>query len=117
MRFSIFFGVIMGIVLLIGADFAGKNGAESNELLFQIEAIESSVENETWTLAEEQSKELVNVYDRQKWKLQLIGDEEEYEELIQNINMLKAVISERDATQSKMLISRIRSIVDTIYSL
>jgi hypothetical protein len=49
-------------------------------------------------------------------KLQLLGDEEEYEEMSREIDKLEAAVQEKDKKQAKVSLATIQSILDEIYS-
>lgn len=82
-----------------------------------ISEVEQHVDQGLWEEAGRTSHELASHFRKILWMLQLLGDEEEYESLERRIGQLKAAIGEKDKTESKLLLSDIRSILQSIYSL
>lgn len=79
--------------------------------------MEHSLNQEDWEQLKSQVNELNTLYEENKWKLQLLGDEGEYEGLNESINRLFAAINTEDLTQAKVELATIRSILEEIYSL
>lgn len=70
-----------------------------------------------WEESVEPSKKLKELYNKNKWKYQLLGDEGEYEQLNHEIEKLQMAVQEKDSTQAKIILSTIIAIVKDIYSL
>ena len=75
------------------------------------------IERNEWQQAIEPTEKLKQLYLKNKWKYQFLGDEEEYEQLNREIAKLRVAIKEQDTLESKIIIASILSIIHDIYSL
>ncbi|MFD1335757.1 DUF4363 family protein [Oceanobacillus iheyensis] len=82
-----------------------------------INALEKGLDEPDWEEISMQAKKLKKMYEKDKWKFQLIGDEGEYEELYKSINNLLATVKEKDTLSTRMEIANTRSLLEDIYSL
>lgn len=105
--------IVLIVILLAGCtNFMGK------ESLYEgIKMLEQPINDENWEEAKRKNEELINLYEELKWKLQLIGDEEEYEELYNCIVRLAVAIEEKDKMAAKLEIASIYAILKSMYSL
>jgi hypothetical protein len=88
-----------------------------NPILQQLNKIQASINHADWKKAETEAKQLEHIYKKNVWKLQLLGDEAEFEAIHRDISQLKAAIQEQDKAQTKVLIAEITAILEDIYSL
>lgn len=103
---------LLVIVLAGCADTAGR------DLFFNhVNRIEEALDQPDWEQIELQANVLEDAYQNNKWKLQLIGDEGEYEGLYNSIQRMIAAIEEEDITNVKMELATIKSFIADIYSL
>lgn len=108
LSFLLFFILILsGCSHVIGRD----------EFKGNIQIIEQALNENDWEKAKNNGDRLLKSYSSNKWKLQMIGDEGEYEDLYESINRLCAAIEEKNPTQTKMELASIQSILKEIYSL
>ncbi|RDW15931.1 DUF4363 family protein [Oceanobacillus chungangensis] len=70
-----------------------------------------------WKKIKEECYELKRLYGKNEWKLQLLGDEGEYEDLKNSIAKLITAIEEKDRTQARIELSTVKSFIKDIYSL
>lgn len=70
-----------------------------------------------WKRARKETTALHKLYQKRKWKLQLIGDEGEYEGLDQEMSKLSEAISAKDQSQTQVELGAIRALIKNIYSL
>ncbi|RDW18302.1 hypothetical protein CWR48_12025 [Oceanobacillus arenosus] len=108
------------ISLFLVAILSGCTNPVGGDYFFeQIDIIEQAMNERQidWQQIEVQSKELKKLYKENKWRTQLIGDEREYEGLSESIAILIAAVDEKDATQAKVELATIKSIIEDIYSL
>lgn len=82
-----------------------------------IDALEKELDQPDWEEISIQAKKLKKMYEKDKWKIQLIGDEGEYEELYKSINNILATVKEKDTLSTRMEIANTRSLLEDIYSL
>ncbi|MBC5638687.1 DUF4363 family protein [Ornithinibacillus sp. BX22] len=94
-----------------------ENNVGGHAFFDQINEIENSLENPDWDRVTAQAEELKKLYKKDKWKLQLLGDEDEYESLYESINKLIVAIEEKDRTNIKLELSVIHTHIEDIYSL
>jgi len=83
----------------------------------QISQINRLVQKGHWKAAEKETSALRKMYQKKKWKLQLIGDEGEYEGLDREMDRLSEAVSAKDKAQTKVELGAIRSLIRNIYSL
>lgn len=82
-----------------------------------INELEKGLDQPDWTELSRQADELKKMYEEDKWKLQLLGDEGEYEELYKSINKLIATVREKDPLSTRIEVAIARSLLEDIYSL
>ncbi|GAA4722912.1 DUF4363 family protein [Brevibacillus fulvus] len=91
--------------------------AAPDPFMQQIEKITALVEQKNWTEAEKHTDKLPEVFKRVKWKYQLLGDENEYEEIEKEIFNVRAAVHKKDSTQAAVSLASIRAMVHLIYTL
>ena len=106
-------GFICLFVLLVGCE----NNIGGQAFFDQIKEIESGMEAQDWEDVVVKSRELKELYKQDKWKLQLLGDEDEYESLYEAINKLIAAGKGEDEANIRMELSIIHTHIEDIYSL
>lgn len=82
-----------------------------------ISEIEQHLLAEDWDALGHQLDQLMNAYKKNEWKIQLIGDEGEYERLHESINRLITAVAAKEANEAKIELATIKTIVEDIYSL
>ncbi|MDS9471173.1 DUF4363 family protein [Sporosarcina pasteurii] len=106
---------LIGILLLLLAGCSNITGhTYFNE---NISKIEEHLDYEDWGYLQKQAKDLKVLYDDQQWKLQLLGDEGEYEGLNISIHRLIKAIEHEDTTRATLELATIKVIINDIYSL
>lgn len=107
-----------GIYLLVLVALSGCEGKIGGDYFFnQIDQLEQALDDSEWNKMNAQTAQLKEIYQDNKWKIQLLGDEGEYEGLYQSINKLIAAAKEEDTVNFRIELSTIRSFVEDIYSL
>lgn len=91
--------------------------AKEKPLISKIERIEKLVEDGAWDRAATEADALKHLYQKEKWKLQLLGAETEYEQLDQELEKLSAAITSRDTTEASVILSAARAVLRNIYSM
>ena len=94
-------------------------GCSSGKDLFlnQIDQLDQALDEPEWEQIKSQSNELKKMYQENKWKLQMLGDEGEYEQLNESINTLIAATKEEDTTSARLELATARTLITDIYSL
>lgn len=106
-------GLVLFTIVLSGcSNILGKE-----EFIDIIQQIENEVEQKEWDELTNNGEKLLATYNTNKWKLQMIGDEREYEELFETIHRLLVAIEEKDTTQIKLQLATIKAIIEDIYSI
>lgn len=105
--------VTLIIVLLSGCT---KTMGETT-LLNHLDQLDQSLDDQDWEKLSNQAKELKSMYEDNKWKLQLLGDEGEFEGLNGSINKIIAATIEEDHANVRMEIATARTFIKDIYSL
>ncbi|RHW37415.1 DUF4363 family protein [Lysinibacillus yapensis] len=101
------------VVLLSGC--GGIMG--ENDFSGKIDDIEQALRKPNWKQLNSLGKDLDRLYEQNLWKIQLMGDEDEYESLQESINHLIVAIEEKDQTEIKLEIATIKTYLKDIYSL
>lgn len=92
-------------------------GCKAGEGFYKkIDEINHSVEQSDWKQTREGAEKLSNMYKDGKWKLQLLGDEAEYEGINVELEKLKEATNAKDKTQVKVSLGTIRAHLRDIYS-
>ncbi len=68
-----------------------------------------------WEKAADEAAAIRDLYKKNKWKFQLLGDETEYSELDQEISKLKISIEEKDKHEAKTNLVLIQDYIKAIY--
>ncbi|HET7629630.1 MAG TPA: DUF4363 family protein [Bacillales bacterium] len=111
--------VICTVVMLLGGwSFAGSHDEDSGKtsLQSQVDSVRQSIEQKNWRRAAHGAHELRQMYDQKEWKLQLLGDESEYEGLQQDIARLQAAVKARDKANAFTELADIEVMISNIYS-
>ncbi|GEN35866.1 MULTISPECIES: DUF4363 family protein [Aneurinibacillus] len=116
---AVSYGIV--IILLMVCGFASPASAakkiDQNPLFQKTTRVETLVDQQQWQEASVEANALSELYKKQKWKLQLLGDEAEYEELEVQIMRLKAAVNEKAQVESKITAAHIKDIINQIYSM
>ena len=105
--------IVCSCVFLIGCE----NNIGGDIFFNQIQTIEDALEHPDWTEVAAKAKELKQIYKEEKWKIQLLGDEDEYESLYESINKLIVASDKQDQMNTHMELSVIHTHIEDIYSL
>lgn len=105
--FLVFFFLLTGCTL--------KPGGEA--FFSQLDKVETALEQQDWKEVAQRTEELQQVYQKEKWKIQLLGDEGEYEQLLESINKMIAITKEKDSSNVRLELAAARTLVENIYSL
>lgn len=91
---------------------------EKDELLFNtVTDIQTQVENREWDSALTNINQLENLYEQRKWKLQLLGELEDYKEVELEIISLKEIIKAQDDLEANITLSNILHRLELIFDL
>ena len=83
----------------------------------KVKSLEVAISKEDWQSANVQLKDLKKLYKKNDWKLQLLGDESEYEGINEAISRLSAAIKSEDTKQALLELATIRAYLEEIYSM
>ncbi|MCR8660131.1 DUF4363 family protein [Paenibacillus endoradicis] len=103
------------MILIIVSGCSAQNG--KNEFKENITQLEQLLNNKDTVSTKVKVEELLKVYKKNEWKLQLLGDEGEYERLHESIQRIIVAIDEEDYTEAKIELSTTKTILEDIYSL
>ncbi|XEC93459.1 DUF4363 family protein [Paenibacillus tarimensis] len=106
---------LMGL-LLLSPSMSYADASFTDPVIEKVQSINKLVEQHLWEQASQASGTIKQVFHKNKWKYQLLGDEAEYEQLEREIDKLSAAVHEKDSTQSKIIVAAILSILEHIYS-
>lgn len=105
--------IVVGFVILTGCGHVTGN----QDFKQEINHVEQYLLDEDWETLSVQAEHLQRVYKKHQWKVQLIGDEGEYERLHESINRLRAAVDAKEAKDARIELATIKSILEDIYSL
>lgn len=106
------------LLALLFIMLSGCSNQVGGEYFFHhIDELEQALDQLNWNKITLQAEELKDIYSENKWKIQLIGDEDEYEGLYQSINNLIAAAKEQDSINLRLELASVKSILEDIYSL
>lgn len=88
-----------------------------NDFSEKINLIEKALNATDWEKLNLLGNELDQLYHVNQWKIQLMGDEDEYESLQESINQLLVTIEEQDITETKLIVASINTMIEDIFSL
>src|SRR5690606_37240650 len=83
----------------------------------KIDQIQELVYRKQWEPAAAEVRHLENLYHKSKWKLQLLGDETEYEGMERELSKLKSAVEIWDSAQAMLQLATLRSILQAIYTM
>lgn len=106
------------ILILILSILSGCSDTLKGEnFLKYTNQIDYSITEGKWVETKTLTLKLKELYKNDKWKLQLLGDEGEYEGLYRSINSLIVACEESDSTNAKLELADIESYIEDIFSL
>ncbi|GGP09180.1 DUF4363 family protein [Oceanobacillus neutriphilus] len=105
--FTLIFIILSGCTNQVGGD----------HFFNQIDKLEKAIAQPEWSKVTSQAEELKQMFEEDKWKIQLIGDEDEYEGLDESISNLIAAAKEEDSINTRLELATVKSIFEGIYSL
>jgi uncharacterized protein YceK len=88
-----------------------------NEFSEKINSFEQALHELDWKQIKSLGNDIEQLYQQNQWKIQLMGDEDEYESLQESINHLIVLIKEQDLTEIKLEVATIKTFLEDIYSL
>lgn len=106
--------LLFGLLILLSSCNAPIGG---DKFFGQVQELESHIKNEEWEKSEDKLIELNNYIKDHFWKLQLLGDEEEYEGIRESIRKLSVAINNKEKTDSLIEIATLITYLEAIYSL
>lgn len=112
-------GIKMKLLLVVAMLFLTgcAEATDENNFKHALESLETALLTEDWSLIEEQVEAIENQYIQSKWKLQLLGDEDEYESLLESVNQLKRATKLKDKADCEKELTSIETYLQQIYSL
>jgi hypothetical protein len=109
--------LLLAAILITGGWSSMSIEPKTNNIFDKIDEINMSIRQLDWERVNEEADTLKVLYAKEKWKLQLLGDEREYEQVENEIFRFKEAAEEKDKSQSKIILSSIRTTLKNIYSL
>lgn len=104
---------VLCLVLLVGC----SEITDENDFKASIAALEEILTSEDWEEIEKHTEAIKQQYERSEWKLQLIGDEGEYEGLQEAVNHLQQAAKSKSKFNCEKELTTIRTYLKQIYSL
>src|SRR5699024_6949518 len=94
-----------------------ENQVGGDAFFNHLDEFENGLDQQDWDELSIQTNKLKEMYEKNKLKLQLNGDEGEYEELYKSISKLIATDKEEDTLSTRIEIATTSSLLEGIYSL
>jgi DNA polymerase III delta prime subunit len=114
-KLKLILGLILFLSFITGCDVFKT---EKDELLFySIAELQNQIEQEEWDQVLSHISHFQEKYEQRKWKLQLLGELDDYKEIELEIGALKESVKEKDKLESMIALSEIRHRLLIIYSL
>ena len=108
-------GMLCILMMILITGCSAQTGKK--ELIENISKLEQSLNSADLEYSKLQVKELKQTHGKNEWKLQLLGDEGEYERLNEAISRLIVAVEAEEITDAKLELATIRTIVEDIYTL
>lgn len=107
-----FLTIIICLFMLVGCS---EEKIKNLPMYKKSEEIIDLINQSQWEKAGDEAKIISDLYKKTKWKLQLLGEELEYNELEQEISKLQISIEEKDKREAKTNIVLIQDYIRAIY--
>ncbi|WYP27231.1 DUF4363 family protein [Alkalihalobacillus sp. FSL W8-0930] len=108
----------MGISLIIILLLSSCGNVVGSHAFYEVlDQIEEALDQSDWEQLDQYAVQFQETYDQNKWKLQLVGDEAEYEALYESTQKLLAGVKEQDSTVVRVEMANARALVFEMYSL
>lgn len=107
--------LIMGLVL--GGWSSVTHAKAGGEFYKKINKIDQLIQKKNWEEASSETSALRKLYKKKEWKIQLIGDEREYEGIGEGLDALHAAVKVKDKVQATTELANIHALLESVYSL
>jgi hypothetical protein len=114
-KFIVVLVMIMFIMTITGCGLV--KSAKDQTLFSMIPEIKDQVEKNEWDAAVSDIHKFEEKYDKRKWKLQILGELDDYQSIELEIEKLKESAKEKDRLESNQGLSQIQFYMESIYSL
>lgn len=108
-------------ILVFGLAFSGSSttthAKAGGDLHKKINKIEQLIQKKKWKEADKEARTLRKLYQKKEWKIQLIGDEDEYESINEGLDTLQAAVKVKDKVQATTELANLHSLLESVYSL
>lgn len=105
--------LVFSMLLLTGC----SEWTDEKDFKASVDALEAVLSVEDWQVIEARVDAVKAQYAHSKWKLQLLGDEDEYESLQESIEHLKQAAKSKSKADCEKELTTIRTYLSQIYSL
>ncbi|MCC3357308.1 DUF4363 family protein [Bacillus sp. REN16] len=109
-RLSICF--VISFLLLCGCS---SHSISKKPIYEEANKVMELINGSQWEMADNAAQGMQKIFNKNKWKYQLLGDESEYTGLHQEISKLKVSIEEKDKPEAKRNIVIIQDHIRSIY--
>lgn len=91
--------------------------AQVGQSFFQkVDQVSRAINQENWPKATRATSQLNALYQKKKWKVQIVGDEGEYEGLERELAKLTVAVKEKSKLEAQTEASDIRALFQAIYT-
>ena len=103
------------IILLVLSGFSVNNQINENGFKSNLEKMNIIVTQKKWKEANKTMQELTQIYHEEKWKLQLLGNEDEYNGIAKELKLLQTSIDVQDKKEAKYHLTIVKHKLNSIY--
>lgn len=114
-KFRLILGLVALLILITGCDVFKTE--KDVLLLNSVTNLQHQIEKDEWDKALSNINKFENLYEERKWKLQLLGELEDYKEVELEIAALKESVKEQEKLDAKIGLAQIKHRLHVIYNL
>lgn len=107
--------LVMGLVL--GGWSTVSHAKAGGDFYKKINKIDQLIQKKKWKEAGNETRALRKLYKKKEWKIQLIGDEREYEGIGEGLDALHAAVKVKDKVQATNELANIHALLESVYSM
>ncbi|MGV3487647.1 MAG: DUF4363 family protein [Tuberibacillus sp.] len=108
---------VMLTLLLFGLAANTASANAPKDIQTKLKNLSGSILKSDWDKAYKQTVDLRDHFNKNRWKYQLLGDEQEYEGISNDIENLKAAIIAKDKASALIFVYDIKEVFNQIYQM
>ncbi|MRG86310.1 DUF4363 family protein [Salinibacillus xinjiangensis] len=108
--------IVFAVLLITILAGCAANEEAKNKIEDKLEQVEAATKISDWTQAEENVKSAKKEYQKELWKMQLLGDQTSYDNLKLAIDQLKAAVKTQNKNEISSQIAKSKSYLSEIFN-